>query len=105
MADKGVDGKYLWATARKRQLVALRNITITEVIAGIEARVPDGRYVRAIYAALEKPPATGNTPEDTVQRNRKKRQLFLHQQRYIDGIKQHFGMESCTLYATPVEST
>ena len=58
-------GHYRWATACKRQFVTLKHITITEILASIKARIPDGRYVRALYGAITKPPTDGSVPEDT----------------------------------------
>jgi len=62
--DVTKDGGYCWATAKVRQFVALKKITLAEVLNGISTRIPEGRHIRAIYGALTKPPAHGTDPED-----------------------------------------
>ena len=57
-------GQFKWATARVKQLVALRDITVAELIKGIRPRIRDGQFVRAIYGAITKPPVDGTGPED-----------------------------------------
>ncbi|KAF8415029.1 hypothetical protein EV426DRAFT_710594 [Tirmania nivea] len=59
-----VDGNYYWANAQNKQHVALRKVTLAELIESIRPQIPDGCMVRAIYSALTKPPLDGTTPED-----------------------------------------
>jgi len=58
------DGGYYWATAKVRQFVALKKIIVAEVMNSISNRIPEGRYIRAMYGALTKPPADDTEPED-----------------------------------------
>jgi len=44
--------------------VALKQITVAEVLNGISTRIPEGRHIRAMYGALTKPPADGTDLED-----------------------------------------
>jgi len=44
--------------------VALKNISIVEVIKRIEDRIPAGKHVWAIYGAITKPNANGSEPDD-----------------------------------------
>ena len=62
-ASKAPDGKYLWATCPKSQLVKLKNITLAELHKGIQTRLQNGK-IHSIYGALEKPPADGSLPSD-----------------------------------------
>jgi len=62
------DGGYYWATAKVRQFVALKKIIVAEVLNSISNRIPEGRYICAMYGALTKPPADGTDPED-IERN------------------------------------
>jgi len=58
------NGGYYWATAKVRQFVALKKIIVAKVLNGISNRIPERRYIRAMYGALTKPPADGTDPED-----------------------------------------
>ena len=60
----GQTGNLPWATARIKQLVPLCNITVVEVVIGIGPRIPNGKYVRAMYGAITKPPQNGGVPKD-----------------------------------------
>jgi len=44
--------------------VALKNVTIVEVIKRIKDRIPAGKHVRAIYSAITKPNAHGSEPDN-----------------------------------------
>ena len=44
--------------------MALKNVTIVEVIKVIKDWIPAGKHVRAIYAAITKPNADGSEPND-----------------------------------------
>ena len=55
----GQTGNLPWATARIKQLVPLRNMTVAEAVSGIGPRIPNGKYVRAMYGAITKPPQNG----------------------------------------------
>ena len=59
-----MSGNLQWATARINQLVPLRNLTVAEIVSSIGPRIPNGKYVRAIYGAITKPPPIGGVPED-----------------------------------------
>ena len=48
-----------WATARIRQLVPLRNLTMAEIVSGMGPRIPNSNYVRTMYSAITKPPPNG----------------------------------------------
>ena len=63
LASKALDGSYLWATCPKSQLVKLKTLTLAELHSGIKKRLENGK-IRAIYGALDKPPANGNVPSD-----------------------------------------
>jgi len=58
------DGGYYWATAKVRQFVALKKIIVAEVLNGISTRIPEGRYIRAMYRALTKHSTDSTDPED-----------------------------------------
>jgi len=60
--DTNAAGEYVWATASRKQFVALKNIAIVEVIKGIKNRIPAGKHVRAIYGAISKPNADSSQP-------------------------------------------
>ena len=59
-----MSGNLQWVTARIRQLVPLRNLTMAEIVSGIGLRIPNGKYVGAMYGAITKPPPNGGVPED-----------------------------------------
>ncbi|KAF8415070.1 hypothetical protein EV426DRAFT_701827 [Tirmania nivea] len=63
-ADKNANLDYVWATATKKQLVGLKNVTIMEIVDAIKTRIPNGKYVRAIWGAVSKPPGDGGKLED-----------------------------------------
>ena len=58
------DGGYYWATAKVRQFVALKKIIVAKVMYDISNRIPEERYIRAMYRALTKPPADSTEPEE-----------------------------------------
>ena len=60
----GASGPFKWAMAGTKQLVALKELTITALINVINARIPAEKYVRSIFSAVTKPPANGAEPED-----------------------------------------
>ena len=62
--DTNAASEYVWATARRKQFVALKNVAIVEVIKGIKDRIPARKHVRAIYSAITKPNADGSEPDD-----------------------------------------
>jgi len=64
--DTNVASEYVWATARRKQFVALKNVTIMEVIKGIKDRILAGKHVRAIYGAITKPNADGSEPANLI---------------------------------------
>jgi len=64
--DTNATGEYVWATARRKQFVVLKNIAIVEVIKGIKDRIPAGKHVRAIYSVITKPNADGSEPDDLI---------------------------------------
>jgi hypothetical protein len=57
-------GKLRWATASRKQLVALEKRTLKEIHEAIAERIPEGKHIRAIFGACEKPPADGKEPSD-----------------------------------------
>jgi len=62
--DTNAAGEYVWATASRKQFVALKNVAIVEVIKDIKDWIPAGKHVWAIYVAISKPNADGSQPED-----------------------------------------
>jgi len=62
--DMNAAGEYVWATARRKQFMALKNVTIVEGIKGIKDWIPVGKHVRAIYGTITKPNADGSKPDD-----------------------------------------
>jgi len=62
--DTNTAGEYVWATARRKQFVALKNVAIVEVIKGIKDRIPARKHVWAIYSAITKPNADGSEPDN-----------------------------------------
>jgi len=62
--DTNTAGEYIWATARRKQFVALKNVAIVQVIKGIKDHIPAGKHVRAIYGAITKPNADGSDPDN-----------------------------------------
>jgi len=62
--DTNAAGEYVWATVRRKQFVALKNVAIVEVIKGIKDQIPAGKHVRAIYSAITKPNTDGSKPDD-----------------------------------------
>ena len=59
-----MSGNLQWPTARIKQLVRLRNLTAAEIVNGISPRIPNLKYVRAMYGAITKPPPNGGVPEE-----------------------------------------
>jgi len=55
--DTNAADEYVWATASRKQFVALKNIAIVKVIKGIKNRILAGKHVQAIYGAISKPNA------------------------------------------------
>jgi len=62
--DTNAAAEYVWATARRKQFVTLKNVAIVEVIKGIKDWIPAGKHVWAIYSAITKPNADGSEPDD-----------------------------------------
>jgi len=62
--DTNAAGEYVWATTRRKQFVALRNVTIVEVIKGIKHRIPSRKHVQASYGIITKLNADGSEPDD-----------------------------------------
>ena len=60
----GASGLLKWAMAETKQLVALKELTITALINVINARIPAEKYMRSIFNAVTKPPANVAEPED-----------------------------------------
>ena len=59
-----MSGNLQWATARIKQLVPLRDLKVAEIVSGIGPRIPNGKYVRAMYGAITKPSPNGGVSED-----------------------------------------
>lgn len=55
---------YKWANANRSQLVKLEKHTLQEIYKTIADRIPNDKYIRAIFGACDKPPANGNPPID-----------------------------------------
>jgi len=62
--DTNAAGKYVKATARRKQFMAFKNVATMEVIKRIKNRISAGKYVRAIYGAITKPNADGKELDD-----------------------------------------
>ena len=57
-------GNYFCTNARNKQLVALRRITMQDIVDGVRLRNTNGRIVQAIYGALNTPPQNRQNPAD-----------------------------------------
>ena len=60
----GASGQFKWATARTKQLVDLKELTIAALMNAMKARILAAKYVISIFGAVTKPPANGAEPED-----------------------------------------
>ena len=50
--------------SRIKQLVPLCNLTVAEIVSRIEPRIPNDKYVRAMYGVITKPPPNSGVPDD-----------------------------------------
>ena len=58
-------GPYHWAIACQKQLVTLKYITITEILASIKAQIPDSEYDRTLCSTITKSCINGSVSQDT----------------------------------------
>ena len=57
--------RNLWCVeAHVKQLVPLRNRTVAEAVSGIDSRILNSQYIRAMYGVITKLPQKGGVPRD-----------------------------------------